>query len=319
MFLPDFSFYDSCVWLFLLSHCVTSTTSAFQTRKSTLHSWKDDVEIGSILERRSSGLHEVLIESSNGKAPISVSLPYFEQAGSVGSSIWPSSLAGSILLRYSSGLHNLIEGKEILELGSGLGLGGLIAAQDASRCVLTDSDQELVEQLGKCVADNGLSEKAGARKLDWRDVDPHGQDDDKYDICLGFDVAYYFHLVGPFVATACLKLKERNSVMLVLGQSYRECQWRLYHHLRDGGYNQFTDQHEQPWTGSTKMLLYKLKMERWLDGDDSGTGVKDPSKIDGVFPIAALLYTTKDLDVPELTPHDYVATQEDEDSLEKSF
>ena len=300
---------------------------AFQTRRCSLFSWDGSAEVGTILERRSEGLHEVLIgksdEIDNENEVVTVKLPYFKEASSVGSSLWPAGLAGSILF-HSSTLQKLTKDKDVIEFGAGLGLGGLGIAKQARRCVITDNDEELVQVLGDCLSENDLGDHADtveARKLDWRDSDPSigtPNNDDKFDVCLGFDVAYYYHLLGPLVSTARLKLKDRNSFMLVVGQSNRECQWKFYHHIRDGGYNQLTDEHEKPWEGSTKMMLYKLKMGVWKDGE---TVIDDNGKfeLDGIIPIAAILYSTPDLQIPELTQCDYIATQQDQDSQEMSF
>ena len=79
--------------------------------------------------------------------------------------------------------------------------------------------------------------------------------------------------------------------MFVLGQDARECQWKLYHHILEGGYNQLTDEHEEPWEGNTKMMLYKLKLGVWKEGETPPEEEVD-TNIDGVIPIAAILYET---------------------------
>lgn len=121
-----------------------SLAEIHQTRRCTLYSHDGEHVLGTILERRSSnGVYEATIKNGGGSSmkeeeDSSVSqfvLPYFETADSVGSSTWPSSLAGAILLHCSNGLQELTKDREVLELGSGLGLGGLVAGKRAARCV----------------------------------------------------------------------------------------------------------------------------------------------------------------------------------------
>lgn len=300
------------------------------TRRCTLYSHDGEHIIGTILERRSSdGVYEATIDSGSismkegaatddSSISQSVLLPYIETADRVGSSTWPSALVGAILLHCSQELQELTKDSEVLELGSGLGLGGLVAGKHASRCVLSDNDEELVELLGQHLAKHkGIGDHFSVQHLDWRDSDPSNapEKEDRFDICLGFDVAYYYHLMGPLINTMRVKLKTDKATMLIVGQAYRESQWQLFHHIRDGGYNQITDEHEAPWDGSTRMLLYKLEMGTWSDGKTGG----ETDCIDGFVPIAALLQTPMGVSVSSITPYDHIATGEDEKSQMMSF
>ena len=131
---------------------------------------------------------------------------------------------------------------------------------------------------------------------------------------MAFDVAYYYHLIAPLVNTLRLYRKENKSQLVIIGQANREYHWHLYHHIRDGGYNQITDKKEAPWEGETKMLLYQLQLGAWQSEEE------ETFKVDGTVPIAALLHTTSDnLGVQTLTDYDHVATKEDEESQMMSF
>ena len=282
-------------WTLQVTGLSSPTGSPIQTRKSTLYSKDGTHIIGSLVERRDLQVrvHEVWItgtSSSDKNNILHVQLPFVEQSESVGSSIWPPSLAAAILLCCSPTLPSALATRTILELGSGIGVGGLVAAalQNPPRSIaLTDNDPELVERLQTHLeSSNQLDNDAvegpcelSARQLDWRDTaertagTTHESDNGDnsavasslYDVCMGFDVAYYYHLKAPLIATVRANLQPQNSFLWVMGQANREMQWQFYHHLRDGGYNQLVDQHEQPWPGDISMILFQLEMQFWVD------------------------------------------------------
>ena len=77
----------------------------------------------------------------------------------------------------------------MLELGSGLGLGGAAAAQaGARRVVCTDMDDELVEM---------LSSTGDAYQLDWCDDESYLNE--RFDCVIGADVAYENSVVPDLV------------------------------------------------------------------------------------------------------------------------
>jgi predicted nicotinamide N-methyase len=302
-----------------------STPSPIQTRKCTLYSKDEHVVIGSLMEYRDSNhrIHKVSVSRQDSPA-VTITLPYVERADSVGSSLWPSSMAGAILFCNSPTLQSAVQGKNVLEVGSGLGLGGLVvaAAGGPRSCVLTDNDPDLVEQLERHIGTMlGKSDCAlSVHRLDWRDSCLNGDQEPTYDICMGFDVGYYYYLVTPLVTTLRVNLKPKNARLLVIGQYNRQSQWHLYHYLKEGGHNQITDEHEPPWPGTTRMMLYRLETENWADASTDGDDEKSPrGRVEGSLPIAALYYTTIDLEADSLTPHDHEATKDDEKAQQMSF
>ncbi len=76
--------------------------------------------------------------------------------------LWPASIA---LANYFSELPELA-GKSVLELGAGLALPGLAAAQAGARVTLTDWYEEALEYARESAAANGYSLET--RFLDWR-------------------------------------------------------------------------------------------------------------------------------------------------------
>ena len=123
-------------------------------------------------------------------------------AASLGAALWPSSLALAGLV------DRFVEGKSVLELGSGLGLGGAAAAQaGAARVVCTDMDAELVAMLGE-----------GAHQLDWTDSDSYLGE--RFDCVIGADVAYEASVV-PDLVRATLAHVADDGVALIVGERKR--------------------------------------------------------------------------------------------------
>lgn len=285
-------------------------------RRSTLKAFGGGDEIGWITERRvGGGLAEVSIGRCDSAEDLIVSIPdSSDDAAALSSSLWPSALAGSVLLR-SPELRSALSGKDVLELGSGLGLAGIVAANaPAKRCVLTDKDEDAVAALSDTISRNKIKNcDLLARRLDWRenhDVNAPA------DVIVGTDLAYYFFLLRPLMDAARIHLSQDDGLLYIVGQANRESQWDLFRNMINGCYNQLTDQHELPWPGVTKMLLYDLSIGPWQDtsGDDGDTSPNDE------VPIAVLLHSTNpDKLPPLLKATDHVATKTDEEKQMFSF
>ena len=125
-------------------------------------------------------------------------------AASLGAALWPSSLALAGLV------DKFVEGRTVLELGSGLGLGGAAAAQaGARRVVCTDMDDELVEM---------LSSTGDAYQLDWCDDESYLNE--RFDCVIGADVAYENSVV-PDLVRATLAHVAADGVALIVGERKR--------------------------------------------------------------------------------------------------
>ena len=123
-------------------------------------------------------------------------------AASLGAALWPSSLALAGLV------DRFVEGRSVLELGSGLGLGGAAALQaGASKVVCTDIVDELVAMLGE-----------GAHRLDWCDEGTFLGE--KFDCVIGADVAYEVSVV-PDLVRATLAHVSDDGVALIVGERKR--------------------------------------------------------------------------------------------------
>ena len=107
-------------------------------------------------------------------------------------------------------VDKFVEGRSVLELGSGLGLGGAAAAQaGAARVVCTDMDDELVEM---------LSSTGDAYQLDWCDDESYLNE--RFDCVIGADVAYEVSVV-PDLVRATLAHVADDGVALIVGERKR--------------------------------------------------------------------------------------------------
>ena len=319
------------MWLLrcLLGVVAVSHSLSFnvETRRSLLRPWHqndDGTILGWCEEQKlveddilkvSVGLNAPKREKDNNQDILHISLPCSQDGGSLSSSLWPSGIAASILL-WSPSFRSIAKNKKVLELGSGLGISGMVAAAESASCILTDNDEEAISRLNTVLERNcndRLKAKLSTRELDWRDSHT---EESPVNIVVGSDIAYYFHLLRPIMDTTKSFLEKKDSLFVAVGQADRESQWNLYHNLRDGCYNQLTDENEPPWAGKTYTLLYKLEMSRWCAAPED---VEKPENCEGVIQIAVLVHQTEGMDIDQFTSQDHVATREDDDSILRSF
>jgi predicted nicotinamide N-methyase len=241
--------------------------------------------------------------------PLEVSIPKPSDENSLAHTLWPSSLAAAILLK-SPASERLIKNKHVLELGCGLGLAGIVTSSSAKSCCLTDHDEEIIQ-----ILKNHNIPNIDARYLEWRDED-RPSDIPPSELVIGADIAYYFYLLRPLMDTTKAMLRQDNSAFMVVGQANRESQWDLYHNIRDGCYNQLTDEREASWDGETRMFLYQLQMFKWEVDDDPSPKKQE---LDGTIPIAVMLHTSPGLEGFAFTAFDHIATKNDEEGMMMSF
>jgi hypothetical protein len=319
-----------CVVFFFHHACSLTSTVGYPTsnvfRKSTLLSWQDKVVLGHCVEERSDEAVTVHIwlEDERNDNFLSLIFPETETAwDGLASQLWPAALASSILLR-SPEFRRWIVRKKVVELGSGRGLTGLVAAFHAESCLLTDNDATAVKVLetSTCPANESrLGASLSTRQLDWRDS--HGGNVPFMDLVLGSDVAYYFYLLRPMMDTARAFMKAEHgnqspSTLVLTGQANRKSLWDLYNNIQNGCYNQLTDVKEPPWPGSCRMLLYNLQMSHWCS-----TLEACDRQIDGLIPMSLMVHHgDTNTDAEQLAPFEkfaHVATQEDDENIMKSF
>jgi hypothetical protein len=304
-------------------------------RKSSLLPWNyvdDKLVLGHCVEEidNDSNVMTIRTWTTEGSDMLTLTFPKNNATGEgLGSQLWPCALASSILMR-SPEFREWVKGKDVVELGSGRGLAGLVAGADAKSCLLTDNDQQAVDILETATCPENqerLKADLSTRQLDWRD-DHRGQVSFA-DVVLGSDIAYYWFLLRPIMDTSRAfmdakksddKAKDASSTMVVFGQANRESQWDLYNNIKNGSYVQLTDENEPPWPGNCRKLLYNLRIYEWCDSLEACD-----EKTDGVIPISMIVHnddTSIVDDTLQLSPfqsHAHVATKEDDESIMKTF
>jgi predicted nicotinamide N-methyase len=97
-------------------------------------------------------------------------------------------------------------GKKIVELGSGTGLCGLLAAQISGNVtLLTDGSDDSVEALEESIGINKLDDTVSCKVLQWGDLEAARNTTERFgffDICLATDVIYEAAAVRPLLTSA---------------------------------------------------------------------------------------------------------------------
>ena len=114
-----------------------------------------------------------------------------------GVALWPSSIA---LAHEVAGRAGEFRGRSVLELGSGMGLPGIVAATLGARVVQTDRDELALHLAGRNAARNGVAAAIEHRPADWTAWADAG----RYDWIVGSDILYgaslHPHLRAIFAA-----------------------------------------------------------------------------------------------------------------------
>ncbi len=118
--------------------------------------------------------------------------------------LWPASIA---LANYVIDLP-AIAGKQVLELGAGLGVAGLAAASAGAQVIVTDWFEEPLEFVQGSARLNGL--QLETRHLDWR----YPPDGEQYDWILGADLMYERRNHVPILDCAQKMLRSGGKLLL---------------------------------------------------------------------------------------------------------
>lgn len=138
----------------------------------------------------------------------------------LGLDIWPAALE---LCTYLSRHPELVSGVDIIELGAGVGLPGLLAAKlGAKQAVLTDYEPSVVAFSGNNASLNNITDNCSAITLDWTQLDDlPPQHRHAYSLVLAADVLYVEELMPWFIQAAELLMGVDNQSILLLGHQSR--------------------------------------------------------------------------------------------------
>jgi len=137
----------------------------------------------------------------------------------VGHKVWP---AAYVLARWIWDNPQLFQGKSVLEVGSGPGLAGIVAAEFASEVISTDFIPTILKMLEINAKDNKCN-NFQAKYLNWEEV-VNGTNTDPLPICdviIASDVIYGIPLART-LAGAIAKLVGPNTVFYITAMINRE-------------------------------------------------------------------------------------------------
>lgn len=108
------------------------------------------------------------------------------QHGFDGLHIWE---AGIVLARYVAFNPEIFNAREVLELGSGVGIGGLAVLKftHCKKCMLSDYNDSILQNIQLNCRKNGFPE-AEVLQLDWKQ---HAKSTLQCDVIIGSDVVYF--------------------------------------------------------------------------------------------------------------------------------
>ncbi len=122
--------------------------------------------------------------------------------------LWP----GAHLLAEAVASEPWLEGTPALEIGCGLGLGGLVALGRGLRVKFTDYDETPLRFVVRSAGENRISpELYSLARLDWREPP-----DEHFPVILGADVLYERRLV-PLVASLLARMLTPDGIALIAG------------------------------------------------------------------------------------------------------
>ena len=142
------------------------------------------------------------------------------------SELWPSAIA---LSEYIFDNPDLANGKEITEIGCGLGLPGIVAAKIGGNVTLTDYLPAALE-FAEYNWDLNFSSKANTRFLDWRnpaDIIPA-------DVLLASDVAYERRNFNPLLKSFNLLVKKDG--LILISEPNRKFAKEFFTEIKNAGF-----------------------------------------------------------------------------------
>lgn len=120
--------------------------------------------------------------------------------------LWPSAIA---LSEYITEHSALVKNQDVIELGCGLGLPGMVASNLGGKVLMTDYLEEALS-FARLNWEQNLSSEFNSELVDWRNID----DKKKYDIVLASDVAYENRSFQPLLIALKSLVKKNGRILL---------------------------------------------------------------------------------------------------------
>ena len=120
--------------------------------------------------------------------------------------LWPSAIA---LSEYITEHSVLVKNQDVIELGCGLGLPGMVASNLGGKVLMTDYLEEALS-FARLNWEQNLSSEFNSELVDWRNID----DKKKYDIVLASDVAYENRSFQPLLIALKSLVKKNGRILL---------------------------------------------------------------------------------------------------------
>lgn len=193
---------------------------------------------------------DALLDSLPGDAEV----PYW-------SVLWESAIA---LSEWIVQHPESVAGKDALELGTGLGLCGIVAREAGARVVQTDNHPPALEVAAENARRNGipLPEQFLADWHDWH----HER---LYDVILGSDIVYERPVHDTLLRIFARNLKPGG--LLLLADPFRETGWEMAGRLEKEGYSVDLQSRHVPRDGkTTEILLLRAVRHGARDGPVGG-------------------------------------------------
>lgn len=140
--------------------------------------------------------------------------------------LWPSSIA---LSEFLSDNADLVKGMQVIEIGCGLGLPGIVAAKLGGNVTLTDYLPAALE-FAKYNWELNFNSKAVIHLLDWRKPGNIS----KVDVLLASDVAYESRAFKPLLKA--IKSMVKKDGLILISEPNRKFASEFFIELKNAGY-----------------------------------------------------------------------------------
>jgi len=178
-------------------------------------------------------------------------LTNFSGNDSTGHKIWD---AGYVLSQLLTNKSDLLQGKTVLELGSGTGIGGLMAAAVGAVVSLTDGASSVLPILESNVKLSNLHHSTTVRRLQWDNQDDVAMVSSRgpFDFIIGSDLLYTPETLPHLVDVLTNLSTQRTEVLLTFPIRFTE---PIFFELVDTFFQEIYREEVEPAVFLTRLVL----------------------------------------------------------------